>query len=56
MTAMSGYEVHSEARGSHWVAWITRGGATKPERGVLVVGGTQADAEASARKWAESQA
>ena len=55
MTPMSSYEIHSEARGSHWVAWITRGGGTRPEKSVLVVGGTQADAEASAKQWAESQ-
>ncbi len=55
MTAMSSYEVHSEARGAHWVAWITRGGSTKPERSVIVVGGSQADAEASARRWADTQ-
>ncbi len=55
MTAMSSYEVHSEARGAHWVAWITRGGSTKPERSVIVVGGSQAEAEASARRWAETQ-
>jgi hypothetical protein len=54
MTPTSSYEVHSEARGPHWVAWITRGGATKPERSVLIVGGSQAEAEASAKQWAES--
>ena len=55
MTAMSSYEVHSEARGAHWVAWITRGGSAKPERSVIVVGASQAEAEASARRWADSQ-
>jgi hypothetical protein len=55
MTPMSAYAIHSEARGPHWVAWITRGAGTKPERSVLVVGGTQAEAEASAKQWAESQ-
>jgi hypothetical protein len=55
MTSAGAYEIHSEARGAHWVAWITRGAGTKPERSVLVVGATQADAEASAKQWAESQ-
>jgi len=55
MTPTSSYEIHSEARGAHWVAWITRGPATKPERSVIVVGRSQADAEASAKQWAESQ-
>jgi hypothetical protein len=55
MTAMSAYQIHSEARGAHWVAWVTRGGSAKPERSVVVVGETQAEAEASARKWADAQ-
>ena len=54
MTSTSSYEIHSEARGPHWVAWITRGGAVKPERSVLIVGGSQAEAEAGAKQWAES--
>jgi hypothetical protein len=55
MTQAGAYEVHSEARGAHWVAWITRGGSAKPERSVIVVGATQAEAEAAARQWADSQ-
>ena len=55
MTPTGSYEVHSEARGPHWVAWITRGPGTKPERSVLIVGATQAEAEAGAKQWAESQ-
>lgn len=55
MSATSAYEIHSEARGPHWVAWITRGTGAKPERSVLIVGATQAEAEASAKQWAESQ-
>ena len=55
MTAASAYEVHSEARGPHWIAWITRGGGAKPERSVVIIGATKAEAEASARQWAESQ-
>jgi hypothetical protein len=47
------YQVHSEARGPHWVAWITRGQEKKPERSVVVVAETQALAEAKARQWAE---
>ena len=55
MTPTGTYDIHSEARGPHWIAWITRGGAAKPERSVVIVGATQAEAEASARRWAESQ-
>ena len=55
MTQPGAYEVHSEARGAHWVAWITRGGSAKPERSVILVGATQAEAEAAARQWADQQ-
>lgn len=48
------YQVHTEARGPHWIAWITRGTATKPERSVVLVAKTQDEAEARARRWAES--
>jgi hypothetical protein len=51
-TRSAAYQIHSEARGSHWVAWITRDG-TKPDRSVVVVGQTQEEAEAHARSWAE---
>jgi hypothetical protein len=54
MTA-GNYQVHSQARGPHWVAWITRGQDTKPERSVVIVAETQALAEAKARKWADQQ-
>jgi hypothetical protein len=54
MTPTSPYEIHSEARGPHWVAWVTRGSGTKPDRSVLIVGRTQDDAEAGAKQWAES--
>jgi hypothetical protein len=53
-TRFESYEVHSEARGPHWTAWITRGSSVKPERGVVVVGETQEEAESHARQWYES--
>jgi hypothetical protein len=54
--ASTAYEVHSEVRGPHWIAWITRGGATKPDRSVVLVAANQAEAEARARRWAEQSA
>jgi hypothetical protein len=48
-------EIRSEARGAHWVAWVSRQGA-KPDRSVIVVGQTQEEAEAHARVWAERYA
>jgi hypothetical protein len=49
----SGYEIHTEARGPHWIAWITRGGGTKPERSIVLVAANQREAEERARRWAE---
>lgn len=53
-TPATHYQVHTEARGPHWIAWITRGADTKPERSVVLVAATQEEAEARARQWAES--
>lgn len=54
-TASGGYEIHTEARGPHWIAWITRAGSSKPERSVVLVAATQQEAEDRARRWADSQ-
>ena len=50
---MTPYQVFSEARGPHWIAWVMREDNGKPHRGVVVVAETQAKAEARARAWAE---
>jgi hypothetical protein len=47
------YEIHSEAHGPHWVAWVAKPGDRKPIDSVLQVGRTQEEAEARARRWAE---
>ena len=52
-TTPGSYQVHSEARGPHWIGWITRGGETKPHRSVLLIAASQAEAELRARQWAE---
>jgi hypothetical protein len=51
-TSSTQYQVHSEARGPHWIAWITRGADAKPERSVVLVAATQQEAEARAHEWA----
>jgi len=48
----SAWQIRSEARGAHWVAWVSREGP-KPDRSIIVVGETQEEAEAHARLWAE---
>ena len=47
------YQVHSEARGPHWIAWISRDGSEKPYRSVVLVAEFREEAEARARRWAE---
>jgi hypothetical protein len=52
-TSSTAYQVHSEARGPHWIAWVSRDGSGKPERSIVLVGGDRETAEANARRWAE---
>ncbi len=49
------YEVHTEARGPHWIGWVTRGGSRKPDRGVVLVAANREDAETRARAWAQQR-
>ena len=46
------FEVRSEARGPHWVAWLVGPGENAPHQSVVLVGATRAEAEAKAREWA----
>jgi hypothetical protein len=55
-TSRDSCQVHCEARGPHWIAWITRDGATTPDRSVVLVAETREKAEANARRWAEQTA
>jgi hypothetical protein len=57
MTTSSGdVQIHSEARGPHWIAWVSRDGSGKPERAVVLVAETREQAEERARRWAEQTA
>jgi hypothetical protein len=47
------YQIHTEARGPHWISWITREGNAKPDRSVVLVAATRDEAEERARRWAE---
>jgi len=53
MASKNADEILSEARGSHWIAWVIRDGDPKPHRSVVLVGQTQDEAIANARNWAE---
>jgi hypothetical protein len=46
------FTIHSEARGPHWVAWISLPGQSGPHQSILLVGPTQEEAESKAREWA----
>jgi len=54
MTISGAYQIHTEERGPHWISWITRDGSSKPDRAIILVAASQAEAEDRARKWAES--
>jgi hypothetical protein len=56
MTSSPGsYAVHTEAHGPHWIAWLTLGADTKPERSIVLIAASQPEAEARARRWAEAR-
>jgi hypothetical protein len=46
------YQVHTEARGPHWIAWITREGEEKPHHSVILIARTQEEAETRGQAWA----
>jgi hypothetical protein len=50
---MASYQVFSEARGPHWIAWISPDAGQKPHQSVILVARTQEEAEARARAWAD---
>ena len=55
MPATASYDVHAEARGPHWIAWITRPGETKPHGSVVLIAASEEEARERARRWAEQQ-
>ncbi len=52
-TTTGAYEIQSEARGPHWIAWVTRGGAATPDRSIVLVAASKEEAESRARLFAE---
>jgi hypothetical protein len=51
--APGSFQIHTEARGPHWIAWVSRDGTGKPDGGVVLVAATRQEAEARAIRWAE---
>ncbi|HAK57050.1 MAG: hypothetical protein QF463_08980 [Vicinamibacterales bacterium] len=54
-TMSTEFDVRSEAKGAHWIAWIVRAGEDSPDGSVVIVGQTQEEAESHARQWAAQQ-
>jgi hypothetical protein len=52
-TPAASYQLHTEARGPHWISWITLPGETKPHRSVVLVAAFKEEAEQRAKAWAE---
>ena len=55
-THTSSAEIHVEARGAHWISWITRGGETTPHGAVVLVAASEKEARDRARDWAAQTA
>jgi hypothetical protein len=49
--AAGSFQIHSEARGPHWIAWVSRDGSGKPDRSVVLVAGSKEEAEKRAEAW-----
>ncbi len=55
MTTDGSYTVHTEARGPHWIAWLTLGTDPKPERSIILIAATEEEATARAHQWVEAR-
>jgi len=53
--ASGSFQIHSEARGPHWIAWVSRDGSGKPDSSVVLVAATREEAEARAERWAQQR-
>ncbi len=53
MTDRMNFDIKTESRGAHWIAWVTRGVSDKPLDSVILVGQTRDEAAAQARTWAD---
>ena len=53
MAPSGSYEIHTAARGPHWIAWVSRPGSQEPDRSIVLIAKTEEDARARALAWAE---
>ena len=47
------FDIKTESRGAHWIAWVTRVGSDAPVDPIILVGQTQEEAASQARTWAD---
>jgi len=54
MATIGAYEIHTAARGPHWIGWLSQPGRQQPDRSIILVAATQEDALIRTRAWAGS--
>lgn len=47
------FDIRSEERGPHWIAWLAGDSAGKPVNAVVLIGETKEEAETRARDYAQ---
>ncbi len=52
-TSSGTFDIRSEERGPHWIAWVASDPGGKPAGAVVLVGETREEAESRARQYAE---
>ena len=50
------FDIKTESRGAHWIAWVTRVTSDAPIDSVILVGQTRDEAESRACTWADKLA
>ncbi len=50
------FDIKTESRGAHWIAWVTWGASDKPLDSVILVGQTRDEAKSRACTWADKLA
>jgi hypothetical protein len=53
--AAGSFQIHSEVRGPHWIAWISRDGSGKPDHSVVIIAASKEEAEKRAERWGQAQ-
>ena len=56
MIDRTNFDIKTEFRSAHWIAWVTRGTSDKALDSVILVGQTRDEAESHARTWADKLA